>query len=127
MLNMNKVLPCVVAVITLAAVPYLALPFVLEGYSKFMDSSDATNKITFFGSFVSAFLTLLIAYRQYAITKTQRDIAHNTIRLEYSGKLINIYNDMTTLYRKLYSLEYTLPYELMAKRAVDFQIRTIEN
>lgn len=115
-----------VAVITIATVPYLAFPFVLEGYSKIMNSSDATNKITLFGSFVSAFVTILIAYRQYVITKTQRDIAHNTIRLEYSGKLITIYNDMTTLYRELYSLERVLPYELRGKRAVDFKIRTLE-
>lgn len=134
MFNIGKILLFVVTMITgLAFLFYMVNPFLPLWCHGLITVHRIKTVLTLLSPIIFGAITAYIAYQQHRLSRTQanisrdqRDIAHNKIRLEHHEKLIIIYNDMTTLYRELYSLERALPYELMAKRAVDFHIRAIE-
>ena len=134
MFNIGKTLLFIVAMITSAVflffVPHFHMPHKL---ASLITTHRIKSFLTLLSPIIFGAITAYIAYQQHCLAKTQadisrdqRDIAHNKLRVENYEKLYSMYDLFVKAYRDIYNFEWTIPLEF-EKEIISDNIKDISD
>lgn len=120
MFNIGKILLFVVTMITSAALLFVIPHIHIQiDWTTLVTHHRIKVALTLLSPVIFGAITAYIAYQQHRLAKTQaniskdqRDIAYDKMRLEHNERLIAIFNKMAEVYRALYDLECYCPNDL---------------
>lgn len=118
MFNIGKIL-LFVMITGLAFLFYMVIPFLPLWCQGLITVHRIKTVLTLLSPIIFGAITAYIAYQQHLLARTQaniskdqRDIAHNKVRLEYYEKLISIFNTVCSVYRLVSDLDFRYPSDL---------------
>lgn len=118
MLKISKILSCVVIVFTIISLIILFYPFIPQKWINFITLHRVKSALTLLSPIIFGAITAYIAYQQHCLAKTQanisrdqRDIAHNKLRVENFEKIYQIHSHFSDLYVKIFNFPRLAPHE----------------
>lgn len=119
MFNIEKIPLFVVALITSAAfLIFISLFHIQIDWASLVTHHRIKVALTLLSPIIFGIITAYIAYQQHCLSKTQanisrdqRDIAHNKLRIENFEKIYQIHSSFSDLYVKIFNFPRLAPHE----------------